>query len=58
MDQTKLDRIAALIEQKRSVDSELAALIGGGEMKEKRKWTRKKGGDDGDTRPVETNSVG
>lgn len=39
MEQATLDRIAQLIEQKRAIDGELSALIGGD--KPKRKWTRR-----------------
>ncbi len=40
MDQATLDRIAELIELKRNTDNELANLIGG-EVKPKKKWTRR-----------------
>ena len=39
MEQATLDRIAHLIEQRRAIDGELSALIGGD--KPKRKWTRR-----------------
>lgn len=35
MEQATLDRIAQLIDQKRAIDGELSALIGGGEVKRK-----------------------
>lgn len=35
MEQATLDRIAQLIEEKRTIDGELSALLGGGEHKRK-----------------------
>lgn len=41
MDEAKLDRIVQLKKQRDEVTAELTALLGGGAVKTKRKWTRK-----------------
>jgi DNA transposition AAA+ family ATPase len=41
MDEQKLERIVELKKLRDEATEELATLLGGGEVKQKRKWTRK-----------------